>query len=148
MTIDVLLEQYNPIKFKYKEARETEQISKEKQDTQAIQRKVEEIKNAEKQLKIVEKELGFLEKKEQRMKDPGYVDSLRQKIVENKALIEKYEKDNIELKKQQKKTERLIAKKEQYALAHPDLQLTDLQGAGPEVQELDNEISMLNHKLA
>lgn len=45
-----------------------------------IQRKMEEIKNAEKQLKIVEKEFLFFEKKESRMKDPEYLRTLKSKI--------------------------------------------------------------------
>ena len=48
MTIDVLLEQYNPIKFKYKEASNQARQGKEREDMVLIQRKIEEIKNAEK----------------------------------------------------------------------------------------------------
>ena len=51
------------------------------------------------------------------------------------------------MKKQQKKTERLIAKKEQYAIAHPDEIFAMQNNGGPEVQELDFEVNMLTHKL-
>lgn len=83
------------------------------------------------------------------MKDPNYVRNLQAKIFENRERIEQIEKENIDLKKQQKKTERLIAKKEQYALAHPDqdFNMNFYGGGGPEVQELDNEIQLLQHKL-
>jgi hypothetical protein len=42
------------------------------------------------------------------------------------------------MKKQQKKTERLIAKKEQFALARPDQALLNNGAAGPEIQDLDD----------
>ena len=91
-----------------------------KHDTHMIQMKLEEIKNAEKQLKIVEKEVNFLEKKEARLKDPDYIHDLEEKIASNKRKMEELQRDNDSLRKQQKKTERLIAKKEKYVISHPD----------------------------
>lgn len=120
MTIDVLLEQYNPIKFKYKEQSKQARQGKEREDMLLIQRKVEEIKNAEKQLKIVEKECMYLEKKEQRMKNKEYCKGLSKQIRDGEKTIEEIKRDIYNLKKEQKRTERLIAKKEQYLIAHPD----------------------------
>ena len=82
--------------------------------------KLEEIKNAEKQLKIVEKEAAFLDKKQSRLHDPEHLRTLEAKIAENKRRMEELQRDNDLMRKQQKKTERLIAKKEQYLIAHPD----------------------------
>ncbi len=40
----------------------------------------------------------------------------------------------------------MIAKKELYAINHPDSVLLEI--SGPEIQELDNEIALLTHKLS
>ena len=118
ITIDVLLEQYNPsipylhislvliVKFRYKPQPSQQDVSTEV--VSQIQRKVEEIKNAEKQLKIAEKECLYLEKKEHWMKDREYIKGLRHQMSEKAKEVEEVKKQIYNLKKEQKKTERLI----------------------------------------
>ena len=54
------------------------------------------------------------------MKDRDYVRGLKTQTAEQAKQIEAVKKEIINLKKEQKRTERLIQKKEQYALQHPD----------------------------
>ena len=76
------------------------------------------------------------------MKDKEYCRGLGKKLRDGERNIEEIKRDIYNLKKDQKRTERLIAKKEQFLIAHPD----QAGQAAPEIQELDNEISMLTHK--
>lgn len=80
------------VKFQHKE-------TEAKDDSKLIQRKMEEIKNAEKQFKIVEKEFNFLEKKEQKVKNKEYHRELHAQMKESVGLIEQLVKDNDNLRK-------------------------------------------------
>jgi hypothetical protein len=54
------------------------------------------------------------------MKDKEYCRGLGKKLRDGERNIEEIKRDIYNLKKDQKRTERLIAKKEQFLIAHPD----------------------------
>eukprot|EP00347_Sterkiella_histriomuscorum_P000181 403376869 len=120
--IDVLLDQYNPVKLKgvqnlpqnqrQKNTQQNLQISQEQQDSLEIQKKIEEIKNAQKSLKIQEKELNYLQKRENRLRDEQYIMQLFTRVDENQGLIDSIQKENLVLQQVQKQTERKIERKQ------------------------------------
>eukprot|EP00347_Sterkiella_histriomuscorum_P002021 403369778 len=120
--IDVLLDQYNPVKLKgvqnlphnqrQKNKQQNLQISQEQQDSLEIQKKIEEIKNAQKSLKIQEKELNYLQKRENRLRDDQYIMQLFSRVEENQGLIDSIQKENLVLQQVQKQTERKIERKQ------------------------------------
>ena len=82
LTIDILIDQYDPVKIKNTKARNdkygqlTEREQQDKNDALQIQRKLDEIKNAEKQLKNTHKEMTSLKKKYDKVKDWKYLSNL------------------------------------------------------------------------
>ena len=82
LTIDILIDQYDPVKIKNIKASNdkygqlTEREQQDKNDALQIQRKLDEIKNAEKQLKNTQKEMTSLKKKYDKVKDWKYLSNL------------------------------------------------------------------------
>ena len=80
-------------------------MNMQKNEAQQIQRKLDEIKNAEKQLKNCLKETASLKKKYDKVKDWKYLSNLYKQCDEDKRAIEKLEKDNKKLAADQKKAD-------------------------------------------
>ncbi|CDW89278.1 UNKNOWN [Stylonychia lemnae] len=146
LNVDVLIEQHNPIKYKKlaksRITRQDPNLSQEQQDQIDIQRKIEEIKNADKHLKMTEKEYNFLAKIEGRMKDQHYLNQLFAKVEENSQVVDQIKKDNEFLRNEQRKNERKIDKMSQLQQNDPDQQM------GREIQQLEIELNMLQHRLS
>ena len=82
LTIDILIDQYDPVKIKNIKANNdryghlSEKEQQEKNDAFQISRKLDEIKNAEKQLKNTQKEMTSIKKKYDKVKDWKYLSNL------------------------------------------------------------------------
>lgn len=118
---------------------------REKEEANAIARKLDEIKNAEKQVKITKKELASLQRKFDKVKDWEYLTSLFNQCEEDKASIEKLEKENRKLAAEQRKYELRHAKKAQPK--QPSQTFPEGEQASEELQNLENEHRQLRHKL-
>lgn len=143
-TIDILIDQYDPVKLKRMKLNNAPHSDKQREqdDAFSISRKLDEIKNAEKQFKNSQKELNSVKKKYDKVHDWKYLSNLYKQCDEDKRAIEKLEKDNRKLQADQKKAEFKLARK--INLRGENLFNDDIQHT--ELIELDNELKMLRNK--
>lgn len=99
LSIDILIEQYDPVKLKSLKALtdryrspDGEPERADKAEAVAISRLLNEIKNAEKLMKNTEKELASMQKKHEKVRDWRFVARLQQKAEEDREEIERLEK--------------------------------------------------------
>ena len=136
MTIDILIEQYDPVKLH--NLRSHQENAQQRADSVLIARSLDEIKNAEKQLKNSQKELGSITKKYNKVKDFKYLSNLLKSCEEDNKKIEQLEKDNRKLQTEAKKAEMKLNRKMRGNL--------DGEIQHKELIELDNTIQVLQQK--